>query len=969
MYDDEAKDVRELFLETSRNLKRSLRLMEEKIPSSYFSSYPAAAVMSSSGIIEKSIHDEKEFSRRRRREGEASTKKSAAMSYGYSSSPTPSPLPSHSDHVAALFQSPAFPMEHFARTAAALQEVASFVNYLDVAIELLPRLEREATHPSAAIQKQRERKGVRWAFTKRLLPLMEPPCSSSFASSFSGENHAKGSDGTGGVMLGKEDGWNGTTLFTTTTSSSSSSSALELEHLRPMKWLWGSSRPTRTTATQRLHGSSRPPSSSHIQEEPTGWNTTRKRELPAPHKDHNHQHKEKDEDEDEEEDDEDGGAAVRSLLLTAGACVDAKHAAPRAAQVVNQLFSPRGGVSCGVEEERRFGLTGNRVASHVGEGKGVMTTGKVSLLLPSCTVVDQTWWLDMISSSSSSSPRAFLEELLSAMGERRWAALFLEGPSIVEARRDFEDGRYRDARSVLTWMAEVNESLRVGVLLFPATCTSLLLPPTRGTSVFTSGSLHGGVGHHHHSDTSSPPDVEEEANDDDDGEEEEEANTRPRLHDPHRWVHQVLRRLFTQHVLPSIAWQGRVLLPLFMQAEESVFEKTAAVFLRHVQVVVHSLFSPLWEGAYQDPISPSSSRFSNGAEEVRRPRSEATTTTSPPPPAPRLRRPHHGDGRGGGTSSRPHLKRTSRNDLPLPLLVTMVRALMNATLEGLEVATLIEGGNREGGGGHGVSWHRPDTRREKEVPSSLPSTLFLPVIDAQGGAPSGLSAAVYQYLVHPCCTAWHGTLQALAGTSRSTSSSPDGGRALGTPPLFSPLQGRRGGTVWRTTIDLLEMTLRTGMYRWWRILETVSKAELCRGGVAEHRADASRQRHRRHLLERSDGKITISVLHTVAEEQELVMEAHPTMRAPSGHQVYLLHRGVMEERHEKKTKEGGEKNGGGGLSRFRAGRRPGKGGGLAVYLYVESGSVYYKVVGAGGGRRETSFELAKSVAEIFKPFS
>lgn len=149
--------------------------------------------------------------------------------------------------------------------------------------------------------------------------------------------------------------------------------------------------------------------------------------------------------------------------------------------------------------------------------------------------------------------------------------------------------------------------------------------------------------------------------------------------------------------------------------------------------------------------------------------------------------------------------------------------------------------------------------------------------------------------------------------------------AQGKPALLA-MAAARGAAAPR-----LASLLHTAHYRLLLLVETVGRAELSRetGGGAGHAA--TQQKRYGSLLKQSQGKITINLLCAIAEDRQLVLEEGES-RSASGHAIHRLHDGSEDT------------------------SRP------AVYLYVDNGSVLYKV------GRARQFTTAKSVEEIFKSF-
>ncbi|EPY19937.1 hypothetical protein STCU_09232 [Strigomonas culicis] len=118
--------------------------------------------------------------------------------------------------------------------------------------------------------------------------------------------------------------------------------------------------------------------------------------------------------------------------------------------------------------------------------------------------------------------------------------------------------------------------------------------------------------------------------------------------------------------------------------------------------------------------------------------------------------------------------------------------------------------------------------------------------------------------------------------------------------------------------------VQTAVYRLLRIVESLARAEVA------HRTGAvlvsAQQKRYAALLEQSNGKVTHAVLRLVVEDRHLSME-ETAARSENGHRIY-------------KVGDGGEDS-------------------RSAYVYLDDGSVYYKV------GRSKAFKRAHSVDELF----
>lgn len=775
MLENEAQDVRELFVETRRNLRRSLLLMQEKWLSSspqfslskVFTSSPSSSLTTSSLMSspflfapEKS-HTNQTFSSAASWPSTADREKESNKKSGS--------VACRPRHCFSALQRAIFRMEHFPSTVASLHSIASFANYVAMASDIVSRIEKEAVQPSAVIKKQRDLRGTRWALTKRVIPLLEKPASLSNSSTPTANGKGQRGMAENAVEEASREPV-GTSLH-----SSLFLPSVQDNSAYTAEWLW-----------------------SHSEEE-CGVHD---REDGSIH-----------------ETDEVKGEAVRSLLLTACVCVDAKYAAPRASSIVNALFSSM------KEQDNAPSLSSSDVCE--------------------CTstpsAIEKDWWLEyekglvfLLDESRKTEQKDMLDAPHSLLGvlscssvKRYWSTLFFDGPSISECKdsRTSSVSPFCVSSSTALKLREyLDVSLRVGVLLFPSILSGFV------PRLFTNRRK------------------EEESG--------AKCNTLPPL------------------FLRSISFYSSMLLPVFIYAEESTFHACCAVFIRQVVVAVQGILQPLLS-------------CMQSAKAMGRRGSEMQCA-------------------------------------PLLFVVFRLRELMDTVLGGLERSTTVADSAASAD-----YWTvlQQEFHTQRCGSSSAKSTplVYPPMhVITHLGAPSGLSKALYVYLVQPCCAAWQQELFSLSSASRSLSSE---------------------DASMHQVMTLIGVTLRTAMYRLWMVLECIGRAELSRFGMAEHRANATRKRHQ-HLLQQADGKITVPLLHSLAEEQQLLMD-ELSSRAPSGHKLYRLHRGVDEMAPEKLSSisnKGGKE--------------------VSVYLYVESGSIYFKV-----GRRALNFQLAKSIAEIFKPFA
>jgi hypothetical protein len=141
--------------------------------------------------------------------------------------------------------------------------------------------------------------------------------------------------------------------------------------------------------------------------------------------------------------------------------------------------------------------------------------------------------------------------------------------------------------------------------------------------------------------------------------------------------------------------------------------------------------------------------------------------------------------------------------------------------------------------------------------------------------------------------------------------------------------GSRGTT--RGAYRTWSSVLCTAQYRLLMIVEKLAQWEVAQANGTS--STAAKQRTYEALLRQNGGKVSVSLLQTLAEDKQLVLEETPS-RSPDGHRLYRLHDGMLD--------------GGGGGSK-------------AVFVYVDDGAFFMKV------GRSRMFQRVKSVEDIFRP--
>lgn len=235
----------------------------------------------------------------------------------------------------------------------------------------------------------------------------------------------------------------------------------------------------------------------------------------------------------------------------------------------------------------------------------------------------------------------------------------------------------------------------------------------------------------------------------------------------------------------------------------------------------------------------------------------------------------------------------------LSLVVVLVQACQTAD----------EKADSSSGGAHAAGRHVRTVQR-------LYDAWLLPLEKAFGhdAARHGMSALFYDNLVVPHAS----LLQRLRGTDTEAVEA-------------SAVSGGGSDTsVSRTWASVL----RTAQYRLLLVVEKLAQSELAQANGTS--SAAAKQRTYEALLRQNGGKMSLSLLQTLAEDKQFVLEETPS-RSPDGHRLYQLHDGMLAH------------SGGGG------------GGAKAVFVYVDDGALFTKV-----GRARV-FQRVKSVEDIFKP--
>lgn len=124
--------------------------------------------------------------------------------------------------------------------------------------------------------------------------------------------------------------------------------------------------------------------------------------------------------------------------------------------------------------------------------------------------------------------------------------------------------------------------------------------------------------------------------------------------------------------------------------------------------------------------------------------------------------------------------------------------------------------------------------------------------------------------------------------------------------------------------------LQTAQYRLLMVLDRLAQSEVAQAHGTS--TTAAKQRTYESLLRQKGGKVSVSLLQTLAEDKQLVLEETPS-RSPDGHRLYRLHDGMDD---------------GGSAAK-------------AVFVYVDDGALFMKV------GRSRVFQRVKSVEDIFRP--
>ncbi|CBZ24295.1 conserved hypothetical protein [Leishmania mexicana MHOM/GT/2001/U1103] len=122
--------------------------------------------------------------------------------------------------------------------------------------------------------------------------------------------------------------------------------------------------------------------------------------------------------------------------------------------------------------------------------------------------------------------------------------------------------------------------------------------------------------------------------------------------------------------------------------------------------------------------------------------------------------------------------------------------------------------------------------------------------------------------------------------------------------------------------------LYSAQYRLLLILEKLAHSEVAQANGTS--STSAKQRTYEAMLRQNGGKVSVSLLQTLAEDKQLVLDETPS-RSPEGHRLYKLHDGLLDD------------------------------SGKAVFVYLDDGALFTKV------GRARAFQRVKSVEEIFKP--
>ncbi|KAG5511115.1 hypothetical protein GH5_07322 [Leishmania sp. Ghana 2012 LV757] len=123
--------------------------------------------------------------------------------------------------------------------------------------------------------------------------------------------------------------------------------------------------------------------------------------------------------------------------------------------------------------------------------------------------------------------------------------------------------------------------------------------------------------------------------------------------------------------------------------------------------------------------------------------------------------------------------------------------------------------------------------------------------------------------------------------------------------------------------------LHSAQYRLLLILEKLTHSEVAQASGTS--STSAKQRTYEAMLRQNGGKVSVSLLQTLAEDKQLLLDETPS-RSPDGHRLYKLHNGLLDDNN-----------------------------GKAVFVYVDNGALFMKV------GRARAFQRVKSVEEIFKP--
>lgn len=122
--------------------------------------------------------------------------------------------------------------------------------------------------------------------------------------------------------------------------------------------------------------------------------------------------------------------------------------------------------------------------------------------------------------------------------------------------------------------------------------------------------------------------------------------------------------------------------------------------------------------------------------------------------------------------------------------------------------------------------------------------------------------------------------------------------------------------------------LYSAQYRLLLILEKLAHSEVAQ--VNGTSSTSAKQRTYETMLRQNGGKVSVSLLQTLAEDKQLLLDETPS-RSPDGHRLYKLHDGLLDD------------------------------SGKAVFVYLDDGALFTKV------GRARAFQRVKSVEDIFKP--